>query len=141
MPYRERITVRDPWVAFSIPAILWLILTVVAWPYVGWPLRIVLLFFLLVILSGVFICLRPSTTELVVNDGAISWGDSPGEIIDIESIQKIVLDEDRNMTFFELEGQQLLTKLPGVFNGQNLCNYIVKEYPLVIIESKSTTTR
>jgi len=137
MPYRVQTTVRDSWAPFCVLAILWLIFTVVAWPHVGWILRVVFLFFLLVPFSAVFVSFRPYTTEIVVDDGLISWGKSSDEIIDIKSIRKIVLDEDKGMTLFEIEGQQLLTKLPWIFNSRDLCDYIKRKYPHIKIESKT----
>lgn len=140
MTYRVQTTVKDPWVFWSIAAILWFILTVVAWPHVGWLLRVVLLVFFLWPLIGLFFFLKPYTDELVVDDGTISWGDQPYEIIDIKRIRRIVRDEDKGMTFFELEGERFLTKLPWMFDGRDLCDYIKQNYTQVKIESKPDRT-
>jgi hypothetical protein len=137
MAYRVQTTVRNPWVFWSVSATLWFILIVVAWPHVDWLIRIVLVIFLLVPLFGVLSSLKPDLCELVVDDGNISWGNQPNEIIDIRKIRRIVLDEDRGMTFFELEDERLLTKLPWMFDGRNLCDYIKQNYPQVKIEFKT----
>jgi hypothetical protein len=136
MTYRVQTTVRNPWVFWSVSATLWLILTVVAWPHVGWLLRVVLVLFLLVPLLGVLSSLKPDLCELVMDDGTISWGNQPNEIIDIRRIRRIVLDEDKGMTFFEMEDERLLTKLPWIFDGRELCDHIKRNYPQVKIESK-----
>ena len=141
MTYRVQTTVRNPWVFWSISAILWLILTVVAWPHVDWLIRVVLVLFLLVPLFGVFSSLKPDLIELVVDDGTISWGSQPNEIIDIKKIRRIVLDEDKGMTFFELEDERPLTKLPWMFDGRELCDHIKRNYPQVKIESKPDRTK
>ena len=137
MTYRMQTTVRNPWVFWSVSAILWFILIVVAWPYVNWLIRVVLVLFLLLPLFGVFSSLKPDLCELVVDDGTISWGNQPNEIIDIRRIRRVVLDEDKGMTFFELEDERPLTKLPWMFDGQELCDYIKQNYPQVKIESKT----
>jgi hypothetical protein len=137
----QKTTVRNPWVFWSVSAILWLILTVVAWTHVGLLLRVVLVLFLLVPLFGVLSSLKPDLCELVVDNDTISWGNQPNEIIDIRRIRRIVLDEEKGMTFFELEDESLLTKLPWMFDGQELCDYIKREYPQVKIESKPNRTK
>lgn len=136
MTYRVQTAVRNPWVFWSVSATLWLILTVVAWTHVGWFLRVVLILFLLVPLFGVLSSLKPDLCELVVDDGTISWGNQPNEIIDIRRVRRIVLDKDRGMTFFELKDERPLTKLPWMFDGRDLCDYIKRKYPQVKIESK-----
>ena len=141
MTYRMQTTVRNPWVFWSVSAILWFILIVVAWPHVNWLIRVVLVLFLLLPLFGVFSSLKPDLCELVVDDDTISWGSQPGEIIDIRKIRGIVLDENRGMTFFELEDEHLLTKLPWMFNGRELCDYIKQNYPQVKIEPKQDRSK
>ena len=141
MTYRMQTTVRNPWVFWSVSAILWFILIVVAWPYVNWLIRVVLVLFLLLPLFGVFSSLKPDLCELVVDDDTISWGSQPGEIIDIRKIRGIVLDENRGMTFFELEDEHLLKKLPWMFNGRELCDYIKQNYPQVKIEPKQDRSK
>ena len=141
MTYRMQTTVRNPWVFWSVSAILWFILIVVAWPYVNWLIRVVLVLFLLVPLLGVLSSLKPDLCELVMDDGTISWGNQPNEIIDIRNIGRIVRDEDKGMTFFELEDERLLTKLPWMFNGRELCDYIKQNYPQVKIEPKQDRSK
>jgi len=141
MTYRVQTTVRNPWVFWSVSAILWFILTVVAWPYVDWLIRVLLVLFLLVPLFGVLSSLKPDLCELVMDDGTISWGNQPNEIIDIRRIRRIVLDEDKGMTFFEMEEERLLTKLPWMFDGRELCDHIKRNYPQVKIESKPDRTK
>ena len=137
MTYRIQTTVRNPWVFWSVSAILLFILIAVAWPHVDWLIRVVLVLFLLVPLFGVFSSLKPDLSELVLDDGIISWGNQPNEIVDIRKIRRIVLDEDKGMTFFELVDEDLLTKLPWMFDGRELCDYIKRKYPQVNIESKT----
>ena len=137
MAYRVQTTVRNPWVCWSISATLWFILIVVARLHVNWLIRIVLVIFLLVPLFGVFSSLKPDLCEPVVDDDNISWGNQPNKIIDIKKIRRIVLDEDRGMTFFELEGERLLTKLPWMFDGRDPCGYIKQNYPQVKIKFKT----
>ena len=137
MTYRIQTTVRNPWVFWSVSAILLFILITVAWPHVDWLIRVVLVLFLLVPLFGVFSSLKPDLSELVLDDGIISWGNQPNEIVDIRKIRRIVLDEDKGMTFFDLEDEDLLTKLPWMFDGRELCDYIKRKYPQVNIESKT----
>ena len=136
----QKTVVRNPWVFWSVSAIFWLILTVIAWSHINWLLRVVLILFLLIPLFGVFSSLKPNSSELLVDDDTIFWGTQPDEIIDIRKIQRIVLDEDRGMTFFELEDERLLTKLPWMFDGRKLCDYIKRNYPQVEIESKPDRT-
>ena len=136
----QKTVVRNPWVFWSVSAIFWLILTVIAWSHINWLLRVVLILFLLIPLFGVFSSLKPNSSELLVDDDTIFWGTRPDEIIDIRKIQRIVLDEDRGMTFFELEDERLLTKLPWMFDGRKLCDYIKRNYPQVEIESKPDRT-
>ena len=136
----QKTVVRNPWVFWSVSAIFWLILTVIAWSHINWLLRVVLILFLLIPLFGVFSSLKPNLSELLVDDDTIFWGTRPDEIIDIRKIQRIVLDEDRGMTFFELEDERLLTKLPWMFDGRKLCDYIKRNYPQVEIESKPDRT-
>ena len=137
MTYRIQTTVRNPWVFWSVSAILLFILIAVAWPHVDWLIRVVLVLFLLVPLFGVFSSLKPDLSELVLDDGIISWGNQPNEIVDIRKIRRIVLYEDKGMTFFELVDEDLLTKLPWMFDGRELCDYIKRKYPQVNIESKT----
>ena len=73
----------------------------------------------------------------LLDDGIISWGNQPNEIVDIRKIRRIVLYEDKGMTFFELVDEDLLTKLPWMFDGRELCDYIKRKYPQVNIESKT----
>ena len=40
------------------------------------------------------------------------------------------------ISFFELKDEQLLTKLPWMFDGRDLCDYIKRKYSQVKIESK-----
>ena len=141
MTYRVQTTVRNPWVFWSVLLTLWFILIVVAWPHVDWLIRVVLVLFLLVPLFGVFNSLKPDLCELVVDGDAISWGNQPNEFIDIRRIRRIVFDEERNMTFFELEDERLLTKLPWMFNGRELCDYIKQNYPQVKIEPKQDRSK
>jgi hypothetical protein len=141
MTYKVQTTIRNPWVFWSVSGTLWLIFTVVAWLHVDWLLRVVLVLFLLVPLFGVFSSLKPDLCELVVDDDTISWGNQPNEIIDIRRIRRIVLDEDRGMTFFELEDERLLTKLPWMFDGRDLCDYIKQNYHQVKIEPKQDRSK
>ncbi|MBW1692736.1 MAG: hypothetical protein JRJ41_00995 [Deltaproteobacteria bacterium] len=145
MHYREEATVRGSWVLWLIPAILWFCFMALAWPHVGWFVRVFLIPFLLVAIIGVITSLKPNTTELIVGDGIISWGSPDVEIqdraligstVDIKKLRRIILDVNECMTFFELQDEKLLNKLPWMFDGQRLCEHIKQEYPEVEIKVK-----